>query len=229
MKLSKIFGSIAGFLLLTSLLLSVIDFQTFRKSFYEYEYSRNNTAEYIGMSEEGLMDATVALLDYCREKRDDIVSVTAVNGYEREVFNERETLHMADVRNLYQWALDMRTLMGLLGAGLLAILLYIKRRMPLTVLKEAYTGGFVLMLILVGAIGLYAVADFTNFWLQFHYLFFDNDLFMLDPNTSIMINMFPETFFSDLVFRIIGVFALCSALIGALILIPYNRRRKALL
>ena len=61
--------------------------------------------------------------------------------------------------------------------------------------------------------------------LNFHYLFFDNDLFLLDPNTSIMINMFPSAFFMHMVFMIIAAFALCAGLVytGACLL----ERRKA--
>jgi uncharacterized membrane protein len=48
--------------------------------------------------------------------------------------------------------------------------------------------------------------------MNFHYVFFDNDLFLLNPNVSIMINMFPESFFFDIVAAIIIVFAICIGL-----------------
>ena len=48
----------------------------------------------------------------------------------------------------------------------------------------------------------YALMDFTGFWIGFHELFFTNDLWQLNPANSIMINMFPETFFAGMVFRI---------------------------
>ena len=44
-------------------------------------------------------------------------------------------------------------------------------------------------------------------------LFFDNDLFILDPNTSIMINMFPETFFFDLVMLIMATYVISVCVI----------------
>ena len=43
---------------------------------------------------------------------------------------------------------------------------------------------------------------------MFHHIFFRNDLWLLDPNTDILIMMVPETFFFHLVFRILGGFAL---------------------
>ena len=68
---------------------------------------------------------------------------------------------------------------------------------------KAYNYGLFIILGLVIAISIYALIDFNSFWLNFHYVFFDNDLFLLDPNVSIMINMFPETFFFDMVFGIV--------------------------
>ena len=47
------------------------------------------------------MNATNTLLDYMQDKRDDIKVIEVVNGSEREIFDERETLHMVDVKNLY--------------------------------------------------------------------------------------------------------------------------------
>ena len=226
MKADKLLCALSGFLLMVSLLLTVVDGLCFRRSFYEYEYSKNNSAEYIGMSDEGIMAATDTLLDYLRDKRDDIVVETEVSGYMREVFNERETLHMIDVKNLYANAVTARNIMAETGILILAGLLLWKKKMPLTILKQTYLYGLLLLGVIVAVIAVYALADFTEFWLQFHYIFFDNDLFILDPNTSIMINMFPETFFSDLVFRIIGVFGGCALLAGAAVLIPYNRKMK---
>ena len=61
---------------------------------------------------------------------------------------------------------------------------------------------------LAGALAFYAFLDFNEFWTMFHHIFFRNDLWLLDPNTDILIMMVPETFFFHLVFRILGGFAL---------------------
>jgi len=49
--------------------------------------------------------------------------------------------------------------------------------------------------------------DFSGFWVQFHHLFFNNDLWLLNPETDILIQMLPQQFFYDLVVRILGMFA----------------------
>ncbi len=224
MKKTEILSGAAFFLILTAILITVIDICAFRRSFYVDEYTKNNTAEYIRMSEEDLMASTDALLDYLRGKRDDIVVNATVNGVEREVFDERETLHMVDVRNLYQNAMTARTVMFIAGAALLAWLIAKHREMPYHIVSTGFRTGMQILAFVVSAILIYALADFNQFWMQFHYLFFDNDLFLLDPRVSIMINMFPETFFSDLVMQIILVFFAILAVLAVLIFGIWKRK-----
>ena len=101
MKLNKIVGTIAMTLLALSLLLTVIDYFCFDRSFYKNQYLKNNTTAYTNMNEEDLMKATDTLLDYLRDLRDDIKVEGIVNGAVREIYDERETLHMVDVKALY--------------------------------------------------------------------------------------------------------------------------------
>ena len=56
---------------------------------------------------------------------------------------------------------------------------------------------------LVCLLGIWILADFNGFWTTFHQVFFSNDLWLLNPYTDLMINLFPEAFFNHLVVRII--------------------------
>lgn len=47
--------------------------------------------------------------------------------------------------------------------------------------------------------------NFDATWVAFHHLFFTNDLWLLDPDSSRMIWMVPASFFSDLVMRILSL------------------------
>lgn len=127
-KNDSVLAVIVALSIIFTTLVTSIDFHGFNKSYYEKEYQKLNTAQQLHMSEEGLFDATFALLDYLKGKRDDIISVSEVNGVEREIFNERETLHMVDVRNLYQGVLKARNLAFVAGIGALILLLIRKRK-----------------------------------------------------------------------------------------------------
>ncbi len=202
-RITNFLSSLLFFLLSIVIILTTVDFYSFNRSFYEKEYTESNTAEYIGISQDGLMEATTTLLDYLRDNRDDIVVEAEVNGEQREVFNERETAHMVDVKALYQNAVKVRNGMVVLCVALLLILYKLCKKDFIPVLKTGYGYGLGLVFLFVMFLAVWAIADFNAFWIRFHLFFFDNDLWLLDPNTSIMINMFPENFFQDLVIRII--------------------------
>ena len=188
MKGYKFLSAIAGLALFLSLLLTSIDLLCFNRSFFRLQYSINHTAESIGMSEDRLMNATNTLLDYMQGKREDIKVVENVNGSEREIFDERETLHMVDVKNLYLNAMTTRNILLVGSVVLLAFLVLTHRNESYMILTNAYRNGLLFLGSLLVFIGIYAIVDFNDFWINFHYIFFDNDLFLLDPNVSIMIN-----------------------------------------
>lgn len=203
---NKILSIIASLFLLVSLLLGIIFACSFNHSFYSYEYNKNNQAEVIGMSDEDLMSATDTLLDYLNNERDDIVVEATVNGDVREVFNERETLHMIDVKSLCNNAKVAALSMFIISLVLFGII-YIREKSHIyALIQHGMKYAIFLLIVFVSILAIYAVTDFYNFWMNFHYIFFDNDLFILDPNTSIMINMFPESFFFDLVILIMIIY-----------------------
>lgn len=228
MKWHKLIASLASGMILVGILLTVVFTVCFDHSFYEQEYKANGQAEKIGMSQEDLMKSTDALLDYLQGKKDNIKVEAMMNGHNVEVFNERETLHMADVKELLDNAVKARDILLWGGAAILAAVIASAKREKLSVLKDAYKYSVAAIGAFIAVLGCWAAVDFYDFWVDFHYLFFDNTLFFLDPNTSIMINMFPENFFFDLVFRIIVIVIIIIAAIGGSIhwLSVLKRRRE---
>lgn len=153
------------------------------------------------MSEEDLNKATDVLLSYLKD-RDNTLDVEAnINGVNRQVFNQRESDHMIDVRNLYLGAMAIRNISIVITVISLIVLIIRKG------INHLYN-GFLKALGLYGlfflVLGTFALIDFNSFWTAFHHVFFPmNDLWLLDPRTDILIMMVPEKFFFDLVFSII--------------------------
>ena len=224
MKRSKLIYP-AFFLLALTLLLTVIDRRSFDRPFYKKEYEQNNTAEYMGMSQEDLDRTTDVLLGYLQDERDDIIVTAVVDGHEREVFDERETLHMIDVKNLYRNALLFRNIAGIGGVILLITALYGTENKK-KILNQGFMGGVGLLFAVIAALAVWAAMDFNAFWIQFHEVFFDNDLYLLNPNTELLIRMVPEQFFYDLVMRIIIEFLGILAVTGIVLkLIPEKKEQ----
>lgn len=55
--------------------------------------------------------------------------------------------------------------------------------------------------------------DFTKYFVIFHHIFFNNDLWLLDPATDLLINIVPEPFFVDTASYIALVFGISVAVI----------------
>ena len=228
MKGYKVLSALAGLALFLSLLLTSIDLLCFNRSFFRWQYSLNHTAESIGISEDGLMNATNTLLDYMQDKRDDIKVVEEVKGSIREIFDERETLHMVDVKNLYLNAMKTRTILLVGSIVILTLLVFTHHNQSYIILSHAYQNGLLCLGSLIFFIAIYAMIDFNGFWMNFHYVFFDNDLFLLDPNISIMINMFPSNFFFAVVFGIILLFVSMVILLKLLLMLFKHKIERRL-
>lgn len=72
--------------------------------------------------------------------------------------------------------------------------------------------------------------DFTKYFVIFHKIFFDNDLWILDPATDLLINIVPEPFFMDTAARIGVTFGLMVLFLFAVCLafILFTKKRKPL-
>ena len=79
------------------------------------------------------------------------------------------------------------------------------RRQPAAPGEVYWLSGavFAVALALIGIIS----TDFSKYFIVFHKIFFNNDLWVLDPRTDMLINIVPEGFFFDTAARIAMVFA----------------------
>lgn len=207
-KLKVLFAILSSICVILVLLITSIDYHAFNTSFYESEYASMETAKEIGMTQKDLMRSTKTLLDYLHDDRDDIDVSAHIKGNKREVFNEKEAMHMVDVKALYQNVLSLR-MIALIGGAIMLIYLFVRfKSKALITLSYRYMQVAIVFLILIAALSIWAICDFYTFWTSFHQLFFTNDLWLLNPATDVMINMFPQDFFFHMVLRIVLTFAL---------------------
>ena len=224
MKIAAIVSILAGLFIIMGIFGEVLSFCCLDESFYINEYEKMNTAQDMGMSHEELMSATNVLLDYLKDKRDDISLTVHVNGQETEMFDERETLHMIDVKALYLNAITLTRVLFMLGIAAFITLIIMKNTRG-QALKGYHTGNLVFLGI-IAVFGIYALIDFTSFWTSFHMIFFTNDLWLLYPYER-LIQMVPEQFFSDLVARIVILFVICAGIpAGACAIVRARLKRK---
>lgn len=83
----------------------------------------------------------------------------------------------------------------------------------------------------MAALGIWVAVDFNSFWINFHYLFFDNDLWILSYRTDRMIRICPQQLFYDIVvkFGLIFLAAFGALLAAAIVGSPEQESRGALM
>ncbi len=189
------------FCLILCAFLSCIDYWCFSDSFYQNEYLKLDTANDIGMSISDLNKTTDVLLGYLQDKYQTLDTDANVNGMDREVFNDREKAHMVDVKNLYQNVLVVRNVAFVVY---LLTFVYVCFTDNKKYIFSSYKKSLAIFGFIIGFILLFCLIDFDGFWTNFHHIFFpNNDLWLLDPRTDILIMMVPEQFFFDLCISII--------------------------
>lgn len=195
-------GVLCAFALMITLLITSVEAVTYwTPGYYEKEYAKYNVTEDVHMEMEDLLDVTHEMMAFLRGNRADLHVPTIVDGQPREFFNEREIAHMEDVQGLFLAAIALRRacMIGIVAAValLFALKADVKRLLPKTI-----CAGTLLFFTILAALALVISTNFTKYFVIFHEIFFNNDLWMLDPSTDLLINIVPEPFFVDTAARI---------------------------
>ncbi|NLX69588.1 MAG: TIGR01906 family membrane protein [Clostridiales bacterium] len=215
--LAYVISTTAIFLLIVVFLLTAIELVAFDTRFYRNEYRKLDRPTAIGISEEELMEVTRELLGYIKGKRPDLNITATIKGQERPVFNQREIDHMIDVRVLFERGYILRTILVIALFLSLLVLYYIVRMNIFRYLFRSFVFLFIFLFVVFGILYILINMDFTRYWGYFHYIFFDNDLWQLDPRADVLIQMVPEKFFYDMVVRIMVYFITGVVVMGALL------------
>lgn len=179
---------------------------------YEYGFDKYDISQATGIDMSQLSNVAQHLIDYFSLKTD-TVQITVVKGDEEfDLFNERELVHLKDVRSLIQldyWV--QRTALLLLITCLLV--LFFGFRVGWRIVVKGLFWGSLVTLGLMVVLTLWALFGFERFFLLFHVVSFSNEYWMLDPAKDYLIRLFPEGFFYDA-----ALFGFGAAILEALLL-----------
>lgn len=224
-KLQWAAGILLSFSVIAILLISSFEIAMYADfSVYQREYEKYDVLDDLDMKMEDVMYVTEEMMAYLRGDRDTLSVITTVEGQEQDFFNEQDRFHMGEVRDLFIGGLNIRT--GAVVTALICLAFLIASK---ACLKKVLARSYQIALGITGAavifIGAAALIDFNAVFVQFHHIFFDNDLWLFDPAEDYMIRMLPEGLFADMVLRI-GLLFVGSLLILLIISILAGRFKK---
>lgn len=216
--LSIIFSAALFFTLLFTSMQMVV----YNMNYFERHYEKRNITVTTGMNMDDLMMVTEHMMDYLADKNDDLDIKATVDGTYESVFGQREILHMIDVKNLFVAATWIRNI------SVCLILLFViggifKFKDVLKVVLSGIKFVFAGLLLAFVFLGYLFYTDFSKYFIIFHEIFFDNDLWLLDPRTDVLINMVPQDFFFATAMICIGIFL--ASLIGTGVIAEITRKR----
>lgn len=207
-----------GFVLAVPILLFTtnIRFLASDTGYLEGGLRRHDAAENTGIALNELDYAVGAIVRYFEDDADTLRILVFTGGQETALFSEDETLHMEDVKGLMRTIFRANEVaLGFALAYVAATVLWAGERSGRTLAKETLAAVGAGALVGV-AVGIVALVGFDGAWNQLHEVLFTNDLWLLDPRTDRLIQMFPETFWAEATFIVVGM-ALAEAvvLVGA--------------
>ncbi len=175
------------FILLFSFQINVFNIKYFLK-----EYEKYNISQETHMNMEELEKTTVALMKY-------LAGVTKELKYS-EKYSNNDIIHLKDVRVLFQRGIFLE------GLSLFILLWtrYFLRKKDKKLLRDTVKVSSAFSIILLLLLIILSIYDFNRYFTYFHLILFDNDYWLLDPKTDLLIRMFHESFFID-IFRRIGI------------------------
>ena len=184
---------------------TVVQLTAAETAWFEEEFNKLSLAQEMGMTLGDLGASVRTLVEYMNGRTETIDVLVTVNGQQVRMFNlDVEIVHMAEVRDLWQWFTGARNV-GLLLAMLLCLLgVVLDGKNALHNACMGYFWALGLFLVLVAFAGTWAAISFDSFWTAFHRLVFPNSENWLLPAESRMIQMLPSQLFRDLVMRMGG-------------------------
>ncbi len=196
--------------------------------YFEKEYKKYNVnaeGSIVDMEMDELMKVTKEMMSYLRGNRDDLVVRAIIDGEEKEFFNDLEKFHMRDVQKLFIAALYIRRFCLFMMLASAVVTFMISKNVFKRISKAVMIVFGAFDLAFLGLIGIICL-DFNRAFTIFHEIFFDNDAWILNPDTERLINIVPEGFFVDTSIRIAFIYFLINLLIFTIAFLLYRGKIK---
>ncbi|MBR6527454.1 MAG: TIGR01906 family membrane protein [Lachnospiraceae bacterium] len=200
--LHRSFGFIFSIAMILILFVTAFDIAVYGNyGFFQKEYEKYEVLDDLNMEMDDVMEVTAHMMDYLRDRNDDMQIVTTVGGQQQEFFNVQDIFHMDEVKVLFLGMFKIRTISTIVA--LLSLGVLIATRAGSQTIFRCFQAGMGIFFGIAAILGIIVASNFSKFFVIFHEIFFDNDLWLFDPRTDLMIRMLPEGLFMDFSVRIL--------------------------
>ena len=223
--LHRSFGFLFSIAMILILFVTAFDIAVYGNyGFFQKEYEKYQVLDDLNMEMDDVMEVTAHMMDYLRDRNDDMQIVTTVGGQQQEFFNGQDIFHMDEVKVLFMGMFKIRTISAIVA--LLSLGVLIATKAGTQTIFGCFQAGMGIFFGLAAVLGIIVASNFSKFFVIFHEIFFDNDLWLFDPRTDLMIRMLPEGLFMDFSVRILLWFVGLLAAFESILLVVRKVAKK---
>lgn len=195
-----------SFLFFIALYFTSIQLLIKNTTFFDEYYTKVNIEKQTGISVDDASKVIRTLIDYIEDKTDSLKINIKKYAANIDTFNEQEITHMKDVKIIYQSFVSFRNIVFIIY---ILLVIYFICKYNRYLLKNTLL-SFSLLLIIGIICATVITINFSFFWNCFHHFLFDNNLWIFDYDTSIMVQVCPNDLFKSIIISAFIIFMLVS-------------------
>ena len=198
--MKKIFAFLISLSIILFILLYSIDFMAKDISYYNNFHNEYKIEEESGLSKEWIESASNSLVEFIKNGDKEVL---------KNHFNEKEISHMEDVYKLFKLDRVVYTSLFIITLIVFVYKLIKNDKLFFKYIRKYILIAYIAVISFLGVCSMF----FSESFIYFHKLFFNNDLWLLDYKTDLMIRILPEEFFFVLFLNVLVLSTICILLI----------------
>ena len=204
--MKRIFYFLIGLIAWLSMLCSIAATSVTNEALMKQGFLQFSQTAHLGVPASRYGDYAHGLCQYLDGKTALTQIKDAETGEGVNAFSDKENAHLQDVRGIVRFLKAARYVGGGLVIGALALLYFLQKRERPRMLAHAVRGfshSALFLLLFASALAVWGIVNFDGLFVTFHKVAFTNDLWLLNPNTDVLLALMPLPFFTWYVVEIL--------------------------
>ena len=198
-KILRVFVALLLVYCLFVYLLSAVAGKATHALVMEAKFGRYADTQVTGLEESAYPSLAQAITGYLMGSLDSPQLMVRRGAIQSPAFSQQEIMHLADIRGLLQTVQYMRyAAIALLGLAMLVFLVFRKTKPALlkaVLLERALVIGLLTFLGLIISLLIWGLIDFNGLFTAAHRVVFSNELWLLDPQKDLLLQLMPLELF----------------------------------